>query len=331
MRPVSRVAMAAALTLSAASMLAHNLYELPLSPIDVENSGPIVFAALLGVAYALWPGSRVVAGGGAGLGRPEPRDRRDRHRAAAADPAVRARAVGDALRGARRLHPRAGAPRPGRLPARSAGPRPRRSRSMAEPTPDPDPGGIARRPGPGRRTARGAVAQPVRRRPVMAACRGGARAGSPPGGHHRARSRREHRSRASILPRRLRGGGRRGARGARRSRSRWTGWATRGAGTSASCSRPTWPDRCRTLVTLGTPIGAYGRSEQVLYRVMLAVYRIVGMVDYLANGICDALAVGEDALERSGGGRAGARWPAHDGAAGTRQRDAVDLAAGART
>ncbi len=52
MRPVSRVAMAAALTLSAGSMLAHNLYELPLSPIDLENSGPIAFAAILGVAYA---------------------------------------------------------------------------------------------------------------------------------------------------------------------------------------------------------------------------------------------------------------------------------------
>ena len=41
MRPVSRVAMAAALAVSALSMLAHNLYELPLSPIDLENSGPI--------------------------------------------------------------------------------------------------------------------------------------------------------------------------------------------------------------------------------------------------------------------------------------------------
>ena len=61
MRPVSRVAMAAALTLSALSMLAHNLYELPLSPIDLENSGPIVFAALLALAYALRPDSKVVA------------------------------------------------------------------------------------------------------------------------------------------------------------------------------------------------------------------------------------------------------------------------------
>ncbi len=61
MRPVSRVAMAAALTLSAASMLAHNLYELPLSPVDLENSGPIAFAALLGVAYAFRPDSKAVA------------------------------------------------------------------------------------------------------------------------------------------------------------------------------------------------------------------------------------------------------------------------------
>jgi hypothetical protein len=40
MRPVSRAAMGTALALSAGSMLAHNLYELPLSPIDLENSGP---------------------------------------------------------------------------------------------------------------------------------------------------------------------------------------------------------------------------------------------------------------------------------------------------
>ena len=61
MRPVSRVAMAAALTLSALSMLAHNLYELPLGPLDPQNAGPIGFAALLGGAYALWPDSKVVA------------------------------------------------------------------------------------------------------------------------------------------------------------------------------------------------------------------------------------------------------------------------------
>ena len=68
MRPVSPVAMATALTVSAVSMLAHNLYELPLSPIDLENSGPIAFAAILGVAYALRPDSRVVAAAALGWG-----------------------------------------------------------------------------------------------------------------------------------------------------------------------------------------------------------------------------------------------------------------------
>ncbi len=68
MRPVSRVAMAAALTVSAVSMLAHNLYELPLSPIDLENSGPIAFAVILGVSYALRPDSRAVAAVALGWG-----------------------------------------------------------------------------------------------------------------------------------------------------------------------------------------------------------------------------------------------------------------------
>jgi hypothetical protein len=61
MRHVSRLAMAGALALSAGSMLAHNLYELPLSPLDPQNSVPILVAAILGVIYALRPGSSVVA------------------------------------------------------------------------------------------------------------------------------------------------------------------------------------------------------------------------------------------------------------------------------
>ena len=68
MHPVSRVAMAAALTLSAATMLAHNLYELPLSPIDPQNAGPIGFAAILGAAYAVRPGSKVIASVALGWG-----------------------------------------------------------------------------------------------------------------------------------------------------------------------------------------------------------------------------------------------------------------------
>ena len=62
MRPTSRVAMAAAIALSAGSMLAHNLYELPLTPLDLENSGPIAVAAILGMAYAFRPDSKVIAG-----------------------------------------------------------------------------------------------------------------------------------------------------------------------------------------------------------------------------------------------------------------------------
>lgn len=68
MRPVSPIAMAAALALSAGSMLAHNLYELPLTPIDLENSGPILVATLIGIAYAISPGSKAVAAATLGWG-----------------------------------------------------------------------------------------------------------------------------------------------------------------------------------------------------------------------------------------------------------------------
>ncbi|MET0773741.1 MAG: alpha/beta hydrolase [Candidatus Limnocylindrales bacterium] len=50
-----------------------------------------------------------------------------------------------------------------------------------------------------------------------------------------------------------------------------------------------WPDRCRTLATFGTPILAYGRAARLQLRVLLAVYRIVGMVGFLSSGICDVL------------------------------------------
>ena len=51
----------------------------------------------------------------------------------------------------------------------------------------------------------------------------------------------------------------------------------------------TAPDRCRTLITLGTPVHAYDRSERLLFRGLLAVYRAIGMVDFLSRGIVDAL------------------------------------------
>lgn len=68
MRPVSSGAMAAALAVSWASMLAHNLYELPLSPIDVENSGPLFVAAGLGISYALSRGSKAATAAALGWG-----------------------------------------------------------------------------------------------------------------------------------------------------------------------------------------------------------------------------------------------------------------------
>ncbi|MEW5990371.1 MAG: hypothetical protein AB1736_03365 [Chloroflexota bacterium] len=56
----TRRAMSLALALSWASMLAHNLFELPLTPLDVENSGPLVVDVLLAAAFALRPSSRVI-------------------------------------------------------------------------------------------------------------------------------------------------------------------------------------------------------------------------------------------------------------------------------
>jgi pimeloyl-ACP methyl ester carboxylesterase len=51
----------------------------------------------------------------------------------------------------------------------------------------------------------------------------------------------------------------------------------------------TWPDRCRTLVTLGTPIQAYSLSEQTTVRLLLVVYRLVGMVGFLSSSIVEGL------------------------------------------
>lgn len=54
-QPVEKAWMAAALAVSWGSMLVHNLYELPLGPLDLENAGPLAVAAGLGLAYAARP------------------------------------------------------------------------------------------------------------------------------------------------------------------------------------------------------------------------------------------------------------------------------------
>lgn len=52
--------MALAFALSWLTMLAHNTYELPLTPTDLENSGPLVVDLLLLAAYWRRPESRGV-------------------------------------------------------------------------------------------------------------------------------------------------------------------------------------------------------------------------------------------------------------------------------
>ena len=66
--PVRRTSVALALAISWGSMLAHNSYELPLSPIDPENSGPLVVAMLIGLAYAARPDARAIVAAALGWG-----------------------------------------------------------------------------------------------------------------------------------------------------------------------------------------------------------------------------------------------------------------------
>lgn len=54
--------MALAFAISWASMVGHNLFELPVTPIDMENSGPLVVDLVLLVAYWWRPSSRGVQG-----------------------------------------------------------------------------------------------------------------------------------------------------------------------------------------------------------------------------------------------------------------------------
>ena len=50
-----------------------------------------------------------------------------------------------------------------------------------------------------------------------------------------------------------------------------------------------WPDRCRTLVTLGTPIQAYTFSERLPIWILLPVVRLFGPVGFIGTGIRDSL------------------------------------------
>ena len=51
--------LAVALAVSWGSMLLHNQWELPLTPISIENTGPLAFDVVLLLACWRWPRSRV--------------------------------------------------------------------------------------------------------------------------------------------------------------------------------------------------------------------------------------------------------------------------------
>ena len=50
-----------------------------------------------------------------------------------------------------------------------------------------------------------------------------------------------------------------------------------------------WPERCRTLVTLGTPIQSYTLSERLRIWILLPVVRLFGPVGSIATGIREVL------------------------------------------
>lgn len=53
-------AVVAALAISWASMLVHNLFELPISPLDAPNTGPLLVVVALGIGYRLRLRSAIV-------------------------------------------------------------------------------------------------------------------------------------------------------------------------------------------------------------------------------------------------------------------------------
>jgi pimeloyl-ACP methyl ester carboxylesterase len=50
-----------------------------------------------------------------------------------------------------------------------------------------------------------------------------------------------------------------------------------------------WPERCKTLVTLGTPIQSYTLSERVPIRLMLPIVGLFGPVGFIGSGVRDVL------------------------------------------
>jgi pimeloyl-ACP methyl ester carboxylesterase len=51
----------------------------------------------------------------------------------------------------------------------------------------------------------------------------------------------------------------------------------------------TSPARCRTLVTQGTPVQAYRAPERVQALLLLLLYRLLGPVRFIQNGVVDTM------------------------------------------
>lgn len=51
----------------------------------------------------------------------------------------------------------------------------------------------------------------------------------------------------------------------------------------------TWPARCRTLVTIGTPVQALSRAERARTRFLLLAYRLAGPVGFIQDGVAKVL------------------------------------------
>jgi pimeloyl-ACP methyl ester carboxylesterase len=49
------------------------------------------------------------------------------------------------------------------------------------------------------------------------------------------------------------------------------------------------PERCRTLVTIGTPVHGYPRMERAQVRLLVLAYRLMGPARVLRDGVTDAL------------------------------------------
>lgn len=50
-----------------------------------------------------------------------------------------------------------------------------------------------------------------------------------------------------------------------------------------------WPERCRTLVTVGTPVHAYSPGSRAKVGALLLAYRLLGPAPFLRDGVVDAL------------------------------------------